>query len=196
MGKPQDVFKANQLNKSKERKITAGIKNEKDEEIDLDEDPVKKGHFDAIKDTVKDKEKAKKKFEDLVQRTTKILFEVKSTFPFDLFPDKLTIDVNKVNINLKEFFGTGRVHSVSIKDISDVFVDSGPIFSTLKIIDAGFIENTINVRHLKKKEALKARSIIQGLIVAQKQEIPLDAIEDLPDLIEKLEKLGSEVKQE
>lgn len=155
-----------------------------------DKSVMEKGHEDAIKEQIKEQDKNIEKFESLVEVGNEVLFETSSMFPFDLFPDKVTIMLTKVTIQSNEFFSSGRLHSIHIKDIIDVFVESGPIFSTLRIVDAGFVENSINVRRLRKKDALKARRIIQGLIETSKQDINISQLNNIPDFLEKLEKLG------
>ena len=108
---------------------------------------------------------------------------------FDLFPDNLTIDSNKVNVVTKSFFASGRVHSIYIENVMDVFVEAGPIFASLKLVDKGFIENTVEVHYLKKSDAYIARRIIQGLVVAVKDKIDLAGIEG-DEFARKIEELG------
>jgi hypothetical protein len=80
-----------------------------------------------------------------------------------------------------------------IKDVSDVFVDTGFIWAKLIIVDSGFVENTVNVSFLDKEDALKIRRITQGLVIAQQQDIDLTKLQEEltpEDLIDRLEKLG------
>ncbi len=128
------------------------------------------------------------KLDDLV-KGNRVLYKISSVFPFDFFPDKIIIDPIKINVVFKEFFSSERVHGIYIRNISDVYVDTGPIFATLKIIDQGIVENTVIVNYLKKNEALKAREIIQGLIVANRHGIDVSAIDDT-NLVSKLVSLG------
>lgn len=138
-------------------------------------------------------EKEKEKVETLIQKAQRVLLEIHTLFPFDLFPDKLTIDENKVNVVTSEFFFSGRVHSVMIKDISDVLADAGLLFAKLQIIDKGYIENSIELRYLRREDALKARRIIQGLIMARDAGIDLTKLDD-KDLLPTIEKMGSTQK--
>lgn len=137
----------------------------------------------------KKKGKESQRLTQLVEKSHRILLEISTVFPFDPFPDKLTIDENKVNLINYEFFFSGRTHSVMIKDISDVLVDSGFFFAKLQIIDRGFVENSIELKFLWTEDAQKARRIIQGLIVAQNEGIDISKIETA-ELAQKLEKLG------
>jgi hypothetical protein len=152
--------------------------------------PEQAGQTEAIKETVKESEKNISKFENIIEGSSRELYRTKAVFPFDLFPDEVIIDMNKVNIIKKIFFFTQRVHGVFIQDITDIFVSTAPFFATLEIIDSGFIENSIKIPFLKIDDALKARRIIQGLIVAKKQAIDLSGLKDDKDLTTKLEALG------
>lgn len=125
----------------------------------------------------------------LVEKSQKILLKITTVFPFTLFPDDVIIDPQKVNIIKREFFFSERIHSVFIRDISDVFIDTSIIFAGLRIIDRGFTENSIDINFLWRDEAIKARRIIQGLVVAHRQGIEMDKIETV-NLIKKLEELG------
>jgi hypothetical protein len=148
------------------------------------------GFEDAVREQIKDLARNKRKFEDLVNNSEKILFKTKSMFPFTWFPDEMIIDPIKINVISKEFFSAERIHCIYIKNILDVFLDVGPFSSTLRIVDQSFTENTVVVAALKKQDAYKARKIIQGLIVAHQQEIDVTGIDD-EDLTEKLERLGN-----
>ncbi|KKR80489.1 MAG: hypothetical protein UU73_C0001G0353 [Candidatus Daviesbacteria bacterium GW2011_GWA1_41_61] len=135
------------------------------------------------------KAQAEAKMEELIEEAENPLFKLSTIFPFDFFPDQIIIDTNKVNIISKEFFSSGRVHSIMIKDIGDVFIETDPFFAKLTIIDKGFTENSINLKYLKKEDAAKARKIIQGLVVAHEQSIDLAHFPP-EELTLKLEKLG------
>jgi len=74
-----------------------------------------------------------------------------------------------------------------------VLIETGWFWSKLKIIDIGYTEESIDVCYLKTKDAVRARKIIQGLVVAHKNGIDLSKYEQ-PDLPEKLEVLGKAEK--
>jgi hypothetical protein len=151
--------------------------------------PQDQGHQEAIKESAKEGDKNISKFKKLIDDASKELFRFKSVFPFDLFPDEVVVDINKVNIIKRISVFGERVHSVFIQDISDVFITNNILFSTLEIVDTGFTENSIQVKNLKKSDAARARRIIQGLVIARKQQIDLSSVYD-EELALKLEKLG------
>lgn len=130
-----------------------------------------------------------KKLIRIIKASKEPIFKTSSAFPFDLFPDQVSIEEYKVNVTNYEFFLTKRVHSIAVNDIADVFVDTAPFFATLKIIYRSFTENTVQVRFLKKDDALRARRIIEGLVIADKNHIDLAKIKREHLMIE-LEELG------
>ncbi len=150
---------------------------------------VQLGHDEATKEMTKEEQKHEEKFDDLLERSEKILFRTKSFFPFDLFPDEIIVSVHKVDIIYNEFL-TRRIQPVYIQNIWDVFVDNGIFFSTLHLIDAGFANNTVVMNNLINKDAISAMKTIQGLVVAVKQNIDLTKI-DSKDLVEKVRTLGT-----
>lgn len=151
--------------------------------------PKAMGHQEAIKDNVRENDKNKQKFDQLVERSKVILYKCSSVFPFTLFPDEVTIHLNQVSIMQRQFFFAGRRHSVVIEDIEDVFVDTSLFFATLKIVDRGYVENIIQVPYLWVDDAKKARRIIQGLMIASKGDVDITKL-DSENLLEDIEGLG------
>ena len=130
------------------------------------------------------------KFTTVLNASEKILFKTSSVFPFDLFPDEITIDECKINIVFHEFFLSEDIHSITIDMIKDVKVEHGPFFASLKIVPDGYPGQPLEVRYLKRGDAVKARRIVQGLIVAKKQGLDLTKL-DVYDFINKIESLGA-----
>lgn len=146
------------------------------------------GRAEVIKEEAKEEVKQAQRLDDLVQKSDQTLLSIKAIFPFDFFPDEITVDANKVNVVTNHFLSK-KVHSVFIKDISDVFVHTGILFGSLSIVDLGYIENLITVNYLNKSDALEARKVVQGLIVSLKQNVDLSKVE-VSDLKSKIETLG------
>lgn len=101
----------------------------------------------------------------LVEKSRKVLFHVSSVFPFDFFPTELTIDELKVTVNDRYFFGAERVRSIEIKNVNKVTVESGPLFAKLRIEGNEADPEPMEIAYLKKEDALRARNIIQGIII-------------------------------
>jgi hypothetical protein len=153
-------------------------------------DPVITGHKEAIKDTIKDSDTSKEKFEQLVEKSIVPLYTISTIFPFQFFPKHVMVDLNKVSIVNNLFFFSKRRHSIFIEDVTDVYTDTNLFFATLSIVDRGFIENEIKIPYLHKSEAIKMRRIIQGLLVAHRQKVDLSKLEGTPQIVVKLEALG------
>lgn len=147
--------------------------------------PVEEAHKDVQRQTEVNEEK----FKDLLKKSEKCLLVISAVFPFDPFPDEVTIDINQVNIIHRIFFYSERRHSIPIQNIKDVFVEASPFFSTLRIVDTGFVEASIDVKFLKKNDAMRARRIIQGLVLAAKEGIDLTLLKE-KKMLEKIEELG------
>lgn len=156
----------------------------------MQRDPVKEGQHDAVVEATKVAENTKKHFEGMVETSTSPIFRLSTVSPFVLFPDHIHIDLNKVTIIFNYFFKSQHIHSVFIEDISDVYVETSLLFASLSIADKGYIENEIRVQYLPRDQAVQARRLIQGLIIAKRQGINLIALQRTPQLIEKLEELG------
>lgn len=156
-------------------------------ESKYDQKTQKEGRGEAHKDIVKEEEKQQKLLEDVLEKSKKVLFHTKSVFPIDLFPDELTIDPTKVMIVHKEFFGSGDMDTVYIKDIAEVIVETGPYLATLNIVDVSYGASKHIIKKIKKDDALKGREIIEGLVTALKtgidiMKLPADKI--LPSISE------------
>lgn len=135
-----------------------------------------------------------KKLQDLMIKSQKPLLRISTVFPFDLFPDTLIVDVTKVHIISRQFFASEEIHSIPIKSIVDVYVETGPIFATLRVLPQMVFQHQVTqISQLWKSDAIKARDIIQGLIVATKEDVNIAKLpeeEDNKSLRKDLEKLG------
>lgn len=155
----------------------------------VDAQPKDDGFFDVEREELKEGIKHEHDFGNLVEKSEQVLIKIKAFSPFDFFPNEISVDVNKVNI-VNNYFLSQRIHSVLIRDISDIYVDTGILFASLNIIDWGFNNNkSITINYLKKDEASRVLKIIQGLMVSTRQNIDLSKI-DVPDFKNKVEILG------
>jgi hypothetical protein len=147
-------------------------------------------HDEAVKEVVKKQEEAKHNLDVLVKKSTKTLFQAKARPILSLSSVDLIVDIDQVSIRHKDIFGPSRLISISIKDIASVAADIGPLYGSIKIIGVRPGDDTNHeITYLKKDEAIKARRIIQGLIVASKEGIEI-AVFEPEQIVEKLETLG------
>jgi len=126
----------------------------------------------------------------LVRKSNRILLSVRShRFPLDLFPDTLNIEEGRITIITRHFF-TSEVHSVDIKDISNVFINMVPFFSQLEIVSRTFEDNEITINALWKRDAVLARRILEGLRVFENKKIDTSNFTK-EELLDKLKELST-----
>ena len=117
-----------------------------------------------------------------------VMMSLSTVFPFQIFPTVITVEKTKVNVRDTIFFGSSDIRSILIADISSVEAQSSLFFSTLKIEKRMPPEPPMLIRYLKKDEALKARRIIQGLMVSVQNKVDVTKVStsELKDSIETL----------
>jgi hypothetical protein len=116
----------------------------------------------TIKDRVLKAEKNKQAVDDMISNSNRILLRVSSVFPLDLFPSRIIVEDTRLVIIHRQLFSS-QVHSVDIKDVSNIFIDTSIIFAQIRIISNTFAQNQIIVNKLWKKEAILVRNVIEGL---------------------------------
>jgi len=163
-------------------------------QVRLPEDVKPKPHR-TNKVTSEDKQKqseaeAVEKLEDVVEKTQNILTQAKAIFPFDLFPDFITIDRKKITVVHRSFFGVQQTISVRHSDITNVQADVGPFVGSLTITSEHFINNIQTIKYLHRRDAVAIQRLIQGMIIAHKEGIEMNDIED-GKLMSLLNELGN-----
>lgn len=127
----------------------------------------------------------------LVKKSNRILITISThRFPFDFFPDTLNVEEGRLTIINRSFFLSSQVHSVDIKDISNIFVNTAPFFAQLVIISKTFTKNEIRIKYLWKDEAVLVRRIIEGLRTFQSKQIDT-SVYSVEELIVKLKELST-----
>lgn len=129
------------------------------------------------------------KVNDLFRAGKKMLYKIKTFFPFDLFPDDLTIDPIKVNHVHRVFFFTEQVNTYILENIKSVTMENFLIFSKLIFFDDKTINTGVVIGPFFKKDALKAYNIIQGLIASLKRKVDVTRIKVDKD-IDKIAQIG------
>jgi hypothetical protein len=120
---------------------------------------------------------------------------MQTVFPFDFFPDTLTINANKIDVVKTSFFASHQTSSIPLRDIANVEIQTSPFFATLRITNIRYPMHPKVLRFLKKHEAMKAKNIIDGLLVAISQGADITNIEPTK-LIEEMEKVGNSATEE
>lgn len=126
----------------------------------------------------------------MVEKSNRILVTISShAFPIDFFPNTLVIEEDRVTIVTREFLSSA-VHSVDIRNIANVLINTTFFFSQLVIISKTFEENEIKIRNLRTNEAIFARRIIEGLRTFESKKINTSTY-SIDELISKLEELST-----
>ena len=118
-----------------------------------------------------------------------ILLTSKSVFPFDLIPDTITVDREKVTVVHRSFIKTSTVTSVRIKDILSIQANTGPFFGSVHLASRYFINDPQKVNFLPRNDAIQIQRLVQGYIIATQKEIDCSNI-DKDELIVLLDDLG------
>lgn len=133
----------------------------------------------------------KNTIEGLVRKSNRILVTISShAFPFDLFPDTINIEEGRITVITRNFFSSSQVHSVDLKDISNIFINTAPFFAQLVIVSKTFTKNEIRIKNLRKDEAIFARRLIEGLRIFESKQIDTSKYSK-EELIAKLEELST-----
>ncbi len=127
----------------------------------------------------------------LVRKSNRILATISTQrFPFNFFPVTLNIEEGRVTIITRNFFFSSQIHSVDIKDISNIFINTAPFYAQLVIVSKTFTENEIKINNLRKGEAVLARRVIEGLRIFESKQIDT-SVYTKKELIAKLEELST-----
>lgn len=128
---------------------------------------------------------------ELVRKSNRILASVSThKFPFDFFPDTITIEEGRVNVIVRNFFFSSQVYSVDLKNIANVIINTSPFFAQLVIVSKTFTENEIRIDNLWIRQAVYVRRLIEGLRVLDSKQVDT-SVYSKRDLIGKLEDLSS-----
>jgi len=127
----------------------------------------------------------------LVRKSNRILASISThKFPFDFFPDTITIEEGRVNVIIRNFFFSSQVYSVDLKNIANVIINTAPFFAQIVIVSKTFTENEIRINNLWINQAVYVRRLIEGLRILDSKQIDT-SVYSKRDLIHNLEELSS-----
>ena len=127
----------------------------------------------------------------LIAKSNRILSSISThRLLFDFFPNIINVEENRVNIIIRDLFFSSHVHSVDIKDISNVFINLTPFFAQLTIVSKTFSQNQVKISGLWKNDAIYSRRIIEGLRQFTTQQIDTSVF-TTQELVDKLQKLST-----
>lgn len=124
---------------------------------------------------------------DLVKKSNRLIVTISSMFPWDLFPSTIEVEEGRVTFHFRQLFSS-QSHSVDIRDISNVFIESTIFFASLQVVSRTFVQNEIKIGKLHKKKAEKVQKIIEGLRTFTENNINTSNYE-IHELISKIEEL-------
>jgi hypothetical protein len=99
------------------------------------------------------------------------------------------VEETRLTIIHRQLFSS-QAYSVDIKNISNVFIDTGILFSQLTIVSDTFAENQVVIDKLWKKEAIFIRRIVEGLRMFVDKDIDTTGYKT-EELIDKLRELST-----
>ncbi len=138
-----------------------------------------------------------KKVEDSVPKTDKlsvladlaqeVLFETKSVYPYELWPDKITICLNRITITYVKPFSKDE-RPIPIEYLNTAHVTKGMFFASLNIETFG-VEKPDPIHHLRINDAEIARRYILALIECKKGGVNFSEY-GIKEIKEKLQSIG------
>ena len=131
------------------------------------------------------------KLNSLLNKNQSIIFEAKAVFPFDLFPDKLSVDVTRVTVT-HNYILSSNVFPIPIETVNAVEAHFGILFASLRIEIQGFNQNPEIINFLWNSDARRAKRFILALIQCRIKGIDLSNL-DSEKLKVTLEKIGSSI---
>jgi hypothetical protein len=127
----------------------------------------------------------------LVKKSNRILATISShKFPFDFFPDSINVEESRLTIIIRDFFWSSHIHSVDLKDISNIFINMAPFFAQLVIISKTFKGNEVKISSLRKSEAIVVRRLVEGLRIFESKQIDTSKYTS-QELVSKLKELST-----
>lgn len=147
-----------------------------------------------IKKELSDIEENEKKLDELVIRSEECIYEAKAFFPFDLFPDKVAIDANKVTIT-RNYLLSSNEFPIPADKITNVEVFYGLFLGSIRFEVKGYSQNPPTCTNFTHSNLRIMKRYITGLIRAYEEEIDLTGLE-LKSLRAKLQRIGKRDDQE
>lgn len=122
---------------------------------------------------------------DLIAKSNRSIISITSLFPLDLFPSTINVEESRVTLIFRQFLAS-QSHSIEIKDISNVFIESSLFFATIQIVCRTYTQNDIRIGNLYSKKAAKVQRIIEGLRTFREYNINTSDYE-IDELVAKIE---------
>ncbi|MBF0102730.1 MAG: hypothetical protein HQK77_17655 [Desulfobacterales bacterium] len=181
---PQSLFTRTATNNKMSPNVPIVLSEERHQPIS-DQELKEEGKNEQTKNKATKREEDKQTVSDLIKKSNRCIISVSTHFPWTLFPNTIHVEESSVTFVFRQFIAV-QTYSVGIKDISNVFIESSPFFSTLQIVSRTFTQNDITIGHLNTKEAIRVKMIIEGLRTFTENNIDTSNYE-IKELIAKIE---------
>lgn len=113
---------------------------------------------------------------DITEESQEELISITAVFPFQLFPDTITVDRQKISIIRRQFFWMADTSVAKIGDIINVEASVGPFFGSVKIFSRYLSDNHYQMSNLTRGNARRLQQILQGLLIAHEKGIDTSLI--------------------
>src|SRR5258706_2133265 len=152
--------------------------------ISPEKETKKESQQREVNDVIKEVDKLGK----IIDRTNNVIYELCSVFPFQLFPDKIIIDENKVTIVRKEFLFK-RIFPIMYEDLLTIRVNRGLFFAAMEFEVKRLAKKPRPISFLSPKRATVAKQYIMGLVEAKKANIDFSKL-TAGQIKQRLEEIG------
>lgn len=126
--------------------------------------------------------------DDLIKESNTTICRISSVFPFQIFPDEIIVDANKITIVRRNLLFK-RSFPILINDILTIKVTRGIFFASMSFEVRGFEQNPNAVTFLWPEKATEAKVCILGILNVKKQNLDISKI-PVELLKEKLTQIG------
>jgi hypothetical protein len=124
-----------------------------------------------------DKQRSKITYDAMIKSANEVLFAAKTVFPFTIFPTTIVIDRNQVNIKDSVFLGVHNFHTFLLRDINNIQVTKGILFSMVHFEVNGYEHAIPDVNYLRNSEAEQIKKIIDAIHIAQASQVDITQLE-------------------
>jgi hypothetical protein len=126
-----NILEQNQTNNSQKRSTSTAVIE------DTEKPPETKGIEQHARNVIVKAENDKQKIDELIRKSNRSIISIYSVFPWNFFANTIDVEESRVIFIFRQLFAS-QSHSVDIKDISNVFIESVILFSTLQVISRTF----------------------------------------------------------
>lgn len=133
-----------------------------------------------------------KHLKSMVEHSHETICDLKTAFPFTLFPDEIILDRTKVTIIKRNFFWSRDVLSFRIEDVLNVSSSLGPFFGSVTITSRVMSSvDHFGIDRFWRSDAVHLKHMIQGYMIAKHSGVDLDQL-TIPEIVDTLNELGQD----